>query len=117
MEVVAPGQAVAPVTPAIAQRFGLPAGCTVCGGTTDSIAAFVAAGVREVGQSVTSLGSTLAVKMLSDSRVDDAAYGVYSHRLGGCMELQVLWEVHGHNLTACCSTPETCHTLPVKHSQ
>jgi len=36
----------------------------------------------QVGQAVTSLGSTLAVKLLSETRVDDAAYGVYSHRLG-----------------------------------
>ncbi|KXZ44544.1 hypothetical protein GPECTOR_65g162 [Gonium pectorale] len=33
-------------------------------------------------QAVTSLGSTLAVKLLSTTRVDDAAYGIYSHRLG-----------------------------------
>ena len=31
---------------------------------------------------VTSLGSTLAVKLLSSTRVDDARYGIYSHRLG-----------------------------------
>lgn len=31
---------------------------------------------------VTSLGSTLALKLLSTSRVDDARFGVYSHRLG-----------------------------------
>ncbi|KAI8470518.1 MAG: hypothetical protein J3K34DRAFT_377126, partial [Monoraphidium minutum] len=80
--VVAPGAPVAPVTPAAAARAGLPAGALVCGGTTDSIAAFVAAGVTEVGQAVTSLGSTMAVKLLSSCRVDDAAYGVYSHRLG-----------------------------------
>ena len=48
----------------------------------DSVAAFVAAGVRRPGEAVTSLGSTLAVKLLSDTRVDDAATGVYSHRLG-----------------------------------
>jgi sugar (pentulose or hexulose) kinase len=54
----------------------------VCAGTTDSIAAFVAAGVSQPGEAVTSLGSTLAVKLLSEQRVDDAAYGVYSHKLG-----------------------------------
>lgn len=80
--VVAPGAPVAQLTPAAAARAGLPAGAVVCGGTTDSIAAFVAAGVTDVGQAVTSLGSTMAVKLLSSSRVDDAAYGVYSHRLG-----------------------------------
>uniref|UniRef100_A0A0E0AIN6 Uncharacterized protein n=1 Tax=Oryza glumipatula TaxID=40148 RepID=A0A0E0AIN6_9ORYZ len=30
---------------------------------------------------VTSLGSTLAIKLLSNARVDDARFGVYSHRL------------------------------------
>lgn len=30
---------------------------------------------------VTSLGSTLAIKLLSTNRIDDARYGVYSHRL------------------------------------
>ena len=80
--VVAPGAPVAPVTQQVSQKCHLPPQCLVCGGTTDSIAAFVAAGVTEVGCAVTSLGSTLAVKLLSDTRVDDAAYGVYSHRLG-----------------------------------
>jgi len=31
---------------------------------------------------VTSLGSTLAIKLVSEVRVDDARFGVYSHRLG-----------------------------------
>lgn len=30
---------------------------------------------------MTSLGSTLAIKLLSTKRVDDARFGVYSHRL------------------------------------
>ncbi|EFJ40231.1 hypothetical protein VOLCADRAFT_40978, partial [Volvox carteri f. nagariensis] len=80
--VVAPGTPVGPLEPRAARETGLPPHCLVCGGTTDSIAAFVAAGVTEAGQAVTSLGSTLAVKLLSTTRVDDAAYGVYSHRLG-----------------------------------
>jgi sugar (pentulose or hexulose) kinase len=72
----------------------------VCAGTTDSIAAFVAAGVSQPGEAVTSLGSTLAVKLLSQQRVDDAAYGVYSHKLGElttfCAEelLVLLFSVH-----------------------
>jgi sugar (pentulose or hexulose) kinase len=82
-QVVAPSAPVATITAAAASRTGLPPSCLVCGGTTDSIAAFVAAGVSQVGEAVTSLGSTMAVKLLSQARVDDAAYGVYSHRLGG----------------------------------
>lgn len=53
-----------------------------CAGTTDSIAAFIAAGATRPGQAVTSLGSTLAVKALSSVPVRDAARGVYSHRFG-----------------------------------
>lgn len=60
----------------------MPLSCVVGAGTTDSIAAFLAAGVDRPGQAVTSLGSTLAVKLLSTTRVDSAAQGVYSHRLG-----------------------------------
>lgn len=31
---------------------------------------------------MTSLGSTLVLKLLSHTRVEDARYGIYSHRLG-----------------------------------
>eukprot|EP00435_Cladocopium_sp_Y103_P052269 s427_g16.t1 len=62
----------------------------------DSIAAFLAAGTKEVGEAVTSLGSTLAVKLRSLVRVDDAAFGVYSHRLGGD---PVQWLVGGASNT------------------
>ena len=47
---VAPGAPVEHITPEVAQRTGLPASCIVCGGTTDSIAAFLAAGVTEPGE-------------------------------------------------------------------
>ena len=48
------------------------------------MAAFLAAGLREVGEAVTILGSTLALKLLSRHRVDDLKLGVYSQRLGDC---------------------------------
>ncbi|CAO2814990.1 unnamed protein product [Amaranthus hypochondriacus] len=60
---------------------GLSEDCVICAGTTDSIAAFLAARATEPGKAVTSLGSTLAIKLLSKSRVEDARFGVYSHRL------------------------------------
>lgn len=50
LEVVAPGAPVAPLTEEAAQRSGLPRSCMVCGGTTDSIAAFLAAGVSAPGE-------------------------------------------------------------------
>ena len=65
-----------------ARALGLPGNCTVHAGTTDSIAAFLAAGVGAPGDAVTSLGSTLVVKLVSPVRIDDVARGIYSHRLG-----------------------------------
>lgn len=81
-QVVPPGTAIAPVTCEIGDRFQLPLDCLVCAGTTDSIAAFLASDAQSAGEAVTSLGSTLVLKLLSDRRVEDARYGIYSHRLG-----------------------------------
>ncbi|OKH49099.1 FGGY-family carbohydrate kinase [Phormidium tenue] len=80
--VLAPGELVGCVTETVAQRFGLSPQCQVVAGTTDSIAAFLASGAIAPGDGVTSLGSTLAIKLLSDRRVDVGDYGIYSHRLG-----------------------------------
>ena len=81
-QVLAPGTTVAPVLPSIATQFGLPPDCQVCAGTTDSIAAFLASGASSPGQAVTSLGSTLVLKLLSQTPVDSQQHGIYSHRLG-----------------------------------
>ncbi|MFE4107387.1 FGGY-family carbohydrate kinase [Almyronema epifaneia] len=81
-DVRAPGSPIAPVLPAIAQRFKLPVACRVCAGTTDSIAAFLASGAQQPGTAVTSIGSTLVLKLLSQRRVEASQYGIYSHRLG-----------------------------------
>lgn len=78
-KVVPPGTVLGKVT---ATDLDLSRECAVCAGTTDSIAAFLASGAFEVGEAVTSLGSTLVLKLLSASRVEDLAAGIYSHRLG-----------------------------------
>ncbi len=51
-------------------------------GTTDSIAAFIATGASELGDAVTSLGSTIALKIISDKPIFAPEFGIYSHRLG-----------------------------------
>ncbi|KAK6136705.1 hypothetical protein DH2020_029533 [Rehmannia glutinosa] len=79
--VQAPGTAIGSMTENIRTRFGFPKDCVICTGTTDSIAAFLAARANQPGKAVTSLGSTLAIKLLSTKRVEDARFGVYSHRL------------------------------------
>lgn len=80
--VLAPGAAIGPVSAEIAERFSLPRHCIVRAGTTDSIAAFIASGASRPGQAVTSLGSTLVLKLLSRKRVNSAQFGIYSHRIG-----------------------------------
>jgi D-ribulokinase len=72
----------APIGPLLPQWTGFAADCLVCAGTTDSIGAFAAAGAREIGEAVTSLGSTLVLKLLCDRPINDSASGVYSHRWG-----------------------------------
>jgi len=93
--VVCPGEPIGVVDAAVATRWGLPEDCVVVGGTTDSIAAFLAAGASEIGDAVTSLGSTLAIKLLSATFAEDARRGVYSHRLGD------LWLVGGASNAGC----------------
>ncbi len=92
-QVVEPGQAIAPIRPDLAAQFQIPTQCQICAGTTDSIAAFLASGAAQPGDAVTSLGSTLVLKLLSTTRVDDSRYGIYSHRLGD------LWLVGGASNT------------------
>jgi D-ribulokinase len=92
-QVLKPGTPIGTVTPQVAQELGLAADCIVCAGTTDSIAAFLASEVVTPGIAVTSLGSTLVIKLLSQTRVDDVKYGIYSHRLGD------LWLVGGASNT------------------
>ncbi len=81
-EVLPPGTPINTVSNDIVKKFNFPKHCLVCTGTTDSIAAFLASGVTKPGEGVTSLGSTLVLKLLSKTRVEDISSGIYSHRLG-----------------------------------
>jgi sugar (pentulose or hexulose) kinase len=92
-QVVAPGTPVGRVQSEIATQLGLSQDCQICAGTTDSIAAFMASGAATPGVAVTSLGSTLVLKLLSETRVENGQYGIYSHRLGD------LWLVGGASNT------------------
>ncbi|GAB5511421.1 MAG: FGGY-family carbohydrate kinase [Hyphomicrobiales bacterium] len=76
------GVPIGRISAAMGARFGFSPNMHLLSGTTDSIAAFLATGANRVGDAVTSLGTTLAIKLLCDVRIDDPAQGVYSHRLG-----------------------------------
>jgi sugar (pentulose or hexulose) kinase len=58
-------------------------------GTTDSTAAVLATGASAPGDAVTTLGSTLVLKLVSEHPITAPEYGVYSQRLGE------LWLVGG----------------------
>ena len=79
---VKPGATLGLVERPRARELGLNQDCLVRAGTTDSIAAFLAAGVDRPGEAVTSLGTTLVLKLLSQTRVDDGRHGIYSHWFG-----------------------------------
>jgi sugar (pentulose or hexulose) kinase len=80
--VVPAGTAVGGVSAQAAKRFGLPTRAIVVAGTTDGCAAFLATGAGKPGEAVTSLGSTLVLKMVCDQPVFASDYGLYSHRIG-----------------------------------
>lgn len=79
---VPPGTMLGTLNKTVAKKFGLSPGTRVHAGTTDSIAAFLAAADPAPAVAVTSLGTTLAVKLFSNVRIDDPALGLYSHKIG-----------------------------------
>lgn len=85
--VLSPGEVIGKISLEQAETFKINRECTLVAGTTDSNAAFFAAMgntcfTNEIpfGTAVTSLGSTLAIKQLSQKYCEDASCGVYSHR-------------------------------------
>ena len=81
-EVKPVGDSFGVIDDAIAAHFGFAKHTRVVAGATDSNAAFLASGATEIGDAVTSLGTTLAIKLLSDKPVSDPSRGIYSHRIG-----------------------------------
>ena len=76
------GKALGSISASVARELGLPETTEVAAGTTDSNAAVLAAGACQPGDAVTSLGSTLVLKVISPRPVFDEGCGIYSHRLG-----------------------------------
>jgi len=82
-EVVAPGTQLGKIKPELIKKYQLDENCCVLAGTTDSNAAVLATGANKLGDAVTSLGSTLVIKLFSDKPLFNPEYGIYSHRLNG----------------------------------
>jgi len=82
-EIAASGNPLGTISATAARETGLHPGSLVVAGTTDGVAGFLATGVGRPGIGVTSLGSTLVLKQLSDQPLFDPDAGVYSHRVFG----------------------------------
>ncbi|WP_315784607.1 MULTISPECIES: FGGY-family carbohydrate kinase [unclassified Bradyrhizobium] len=80
--ILVPGTPFADIDPAIARSLGLSPSTRIVAGTTDGVAAFIATGADTPGDAVTSLGTTLVVKLVATQPIFAADQGVYSHRLG-----------------------------------
>jgi len=77
------------LSPEATRATGLLPDTQLVTGTTDSTAAVLAAGACVPGDAVTTLGSTLVLKLVSEHPIAAPEYGIYSHRLGK------LWLVGG----------------------
>jgi sugar (pentulose or hexulose) kinase len=80
-EVVPAGTDSGCIDPAMATQFGLAPATRIISGTTDSTASFIATGAVR-GEAVTTLGSTLVLKVCAEMPVFAPEHGIYSHRLG-----------------------------------
>jgi sugar (pentulose or hexulose) kinase len=81
-KVLVPGTPFADIDPSTARALGLSTSARIAAGTTDGVAAFIATRAERPGDAVTSLGTTLVVKLLTTRPIFAANQGVYSHRLG-----------------------------------
>ncbi|VAW71953.1 Carbohydrate kinase, FGGY family [hydrothermal vent metagenome] len=81
-KVLPPGSAIATIQNKQSEKFNLAPDCQIISGTTDSIAAFIATGANTPGDAVTSLGSTLVLKVIAEKPIFAPQYGIYSHKLG-----------------------------------
>jgi sugar (pentulose or hexulose) kinase len=74
------GTVVSSIDKKTADSLGLPKPLRLVTGTTDSIAAFIATGATDIGEAVTSLGSTLVIKLITHKPIFAPELGIYSHR-------------------------------------
>lgn len=80
--VTAAGTPLGRLDKTIIQQFGFNEQVQFVSGTTDSTAALLATGAHQVGDAVTSLGSTLVLKIISDTPIFSNAEGIYSQPFG-----------------------------------
>ena len=77
-----PGTSLGPIAQNIAEQYGFPYETQIIAGTTDSHAATLATGAQLPGEAVTSLGSTLVMKVISEKPIFNKTYGIHSQPYG-----------------------------------
>ncbi len=75
------GTAIGEIRADVAAQFGFHSNVRILAGTTDGCASFVASGAGQLGDAVTSLGTTLTLKQICMQPIAAANFGIYSHRL------------------------------------
>lgn len=81
-KVMPAGTSMGVITAKVASELRLPPNARLITGTTDSTAGFLATGAINPGEAVTSLGSTLVLKIITEKPIFAPEYGVYSQPLG-----------------------------------
>ncbi len=79
-EVLAPGRRFGTLRGDLQKRWQLPGEVALVTGATDSNAAFYASGAAVAGDWSTTIGTTLAVKGLSEARIEDPEARIYCHK-------------------------------------
>lgn len=79
-DVITPGKRFGVLRQDLRKRWQLPTEVVLVSGATDSNAAFYASGAAAAGDWSTTIGTTLAVKGLSASRIDDPEARIYCHK-------------------------------------
>jgi sugar (pentulose or hexulose) kinase len=79
--VVNGGTNIGSISKAIAAKLGLADDVQIIAGTTDSTASTLATGINQPGQAVTTYGTTMVMKVISEKPVTSVKHGIYSHHL------------------------------------
>lgn len=82
-KVYEPGSHIGRLQASLAQDWGIANEVAIIAGTTDSTAAVIASGASEPGEAITSLGSTLVMKVISEQPIFAPEFGVYSQPYRG----------------------------------
>ena len=81
-QVSKPGTVISPLDSKIIKQYHFNPEVKFVSGTTDSTAALLATGANLPGDAVTSLGSTLVLKIISETPIFSSAEGIYSQPFG-----------------------------------